>query len=140
MTNYNEELNTLTKNGLLPDNRYITAQRFTSHYRNTGEFYQGITAIAYMPIINGISACVYAMRAVWATLRALGNLLILKPGYTANAVMDLGFHSMLTIGLAVMAPIHALTSSLELLTRTISSWFTGQESVADLSILCAVTN
>ena len=108
MTNYNKELKVLTDNGLLPNSQYIAAQRFTSHYKNKDEFYEGITPIAYLPIINGISACVYAIRAVWATLGAVGNLLILKPGYAANAVTDLRFHSMLTIGLAVMAPIHAL--------------------------------
>ncbi|RUR11672.1 type IV secretion protein Dot [Legionella sp. km772] len=135
MTNYNEELKTLSDNGLLPDNHYLAAKRFTRPYSNQGEFYYGIATIAYVPIVNGLSACVYAMRAVWATMRALGNLLILKPGYTVDAVRDAGFHSLLTIGLAVMAPINALTSSLELLTRTIASWFSGEEPIADLSPL-----
>lgn len=34
-----------------------------------------------------------------------------------------------------MAPIHALASAIELLTRTVSSWFTGEEPRKDLSKL-----
>lgn len=135
MTNYNEELNALIRGGFLPNNQYLSTPRFTPPYQNTRELFQGVGLIACWPILNGISVCIHAMKAVWAALRAIGNMLILKPSHTVNALKEVCFHSMLTVALAVMAPIHALTYSLELLTRTISSWFTEEESVADLSKL-----
>ncbi|KTD79432.1 hypothetical protein [Legionella waltersii] len=120
---YQEEFTFVTDNNLLPTKSYIAVKRFTEKYENTGKFWDGIGSIAIDPIFNGLTACYYALRAVWATLRAVGNLLVLKPGDALDAIKDAGFHLTMSICLAVMAPIHALTNAVELLTRTVSSWF-----------------
>lgn len=133
MTNYNEILSDLFANEVLPDKRFIAGERYFKPYQNTNEFYKGIECIISRPIINGLASMIYALHAVWATLRAVGNLLILKPAYAKAAMVDVGFYSLLTIALAVMTPIHALAASFEVLTRTISSWFMGQEPIDDLT-------
>lgn len=135
MTDYSKDLEFLTKNQLFPDSDYFKPERFTKPYANTKEFYEGIMTIPCLPIANGVAACFYAIRTVWAALRAIGNLLILKPGFAGEATQDLGVYGVLTLSLAVMAPINALVTTLELLTRIISSWFSGKESVEDLSKL-----
>jgi hypothetical protein len=120
---YQKELDFLTKYEMFPTESYIAVTRFINVYNNTEAFWNGLGSIAIMPIANGLGACYYALRAIWATLRAIGNLLILKPGDALDSIKDAGFHLTMTICLAVMAPIHALTYTVELLTRTVSSWF-----------------
>lgn len=133
MANYREEINYLMEIGLVPSKDYIAPERFITHYADTTQFWGGLSAVAFLPIINGLGACYYAARTMWATLRAIGNLLILKPGLAGEAITDAGFGLTMSICLAVMAPIHALTQSIEVITRTISSWFVGKENVENLS-------
>lgn len=127
MANLSTEMKRLYEEGLFPKSNYFSTERFATHYNNTQEFWYGLIKPIRLPILNALSAGYYALRAVWATLRAIGNLLILKPGPVGAALNDLAVHSSLSIALAVMAPIHVLSASLELLTRTISSWFGPEE-------------
>lgn len=138
MTHYRQILNELFESRLLPGKRFIAAERYFKPYENENSFYTGILLIPYFSIMVGISFMNYALHAVWATLRAVGNLLILKPDHATAAMVDVGFYSLLTIALAVMAPIHALAHAFKALTRTISSWFMEQEPTNGLTELSFV--
>ncbi|MFJ1268253.1 type IV secretion protein Dot [Legionella lytica] len=131
--NYHDEFTTLTKSGILPDSNYLSPQRFTTHFSNSGEFWGSLALTAGLPIMNALATCYYTARAVWAAMRAVGNLLILKPRYTAEALNDVASNITLSICIGVMAPIHALTNSVTVLTRLIASWFVGEEPREDLS-------
>ncbi|MDR3503360.1 MAG: type IV secretion protein Dot [Legionella sp.] len=131
--NYHDEFTELTKNGLLPDSNYLSPQRFTNHFADSVEFWSHIGISCGLPLVNSLATCYYAARAVWAVMRAVGNLLILKPRYMAEALDDVGSNITLGICVAVMAPIHALTNAVELLTRLIASWFVGEEPRENLS-------
>jgi hypothetical protein len=123
-----EQIAELQENQLLPNSKYISRARFLTHYENTKEFWEdGFGNIIVAPLFNTLVATYYTLNAVWATLRAVGNLLILKPVAAGEALYDFGTCITLTVALAAMAPIHALTAAIELLTRTASSWFTGAE-------------
>ncbi|EHL30054.1 hypothetical protein [Legionella drancourtii] len=132
---FTDELNALVKGGLLPDNNYLSTKRFFTQYENSVQFESGILKIGVLPIINGLAACMYGAAAIWATMRAVGNLLILKPGHALDAFVDCSTNLSLSLLIAVMAPIHALTDSVELLTRIITSWFIGKEPQDNLSKL-----
>lgn len=132
---FTDELKALVKGGLLPDNNYLSTKRFLTQYENSVQLGDGLLKIGFFPIINGLLTCFYATKAIWATVRAVGNLLILKPGYALDAFFDCSANLSLSLLVAVMAPIHALTGSVELLTRIITSWFIGQEPQDDLSKL-----
>ncbi len=131
--NYSNELNQLTKDGYLPDSNYLSAERFTAPFENSAEFWCHVVISGGLPLVNGLATCAYAARAVWAVMRAVGNLLILKPSYMLDALEDVSSCITLGLCLAVMAPIHALTNSIELLTRLMASWFVGQEPLETLS-------
>lgn len=133
MANLQDEIDSLIKNRALPNSEYISIERFVNNYACSDAFVDGLLSVPIFPIHNALQACYHATAAIWATLRAVGDLLILKPQDSMAAFQDAGAYITLTVALLVMAPIHALTYSLELLTRTVSSWFTGQESLQTLS-------
>ncbi len=132
---FTKELNDLVKDRLLPGNNYLSTEQFFTPYENSTQLASGLLKIGIFPIINGLSACMYGAITIWATMRAVGNLLILKPGHALDAFVDCSASLSLALLVAVMAPIQALTASVELLTRIITSWFTGQEPQDDLSKL-----
>ena len=125
------EFEELKSSGLFPNKDFLSLGRLTIPYADVNELGTGISEIAWKPIINGLNALWHALNAVWAALRVVGNLLILKPNHAAEAGKECGIYALLTLGLTVMAPIHALSSALELLTRIISSWFTGEKEPTD---------
>jgi hypothetical protein len=131
--NYHDEFTDLTKNGLLPDHNYLSSQRFTTQFPSSADFWSHVGISCGLPLVNSLATCYYAARAVWAVMRAVGNLLILKPRYMADALNDVSSNITLGVCVAVMAPIHALTHSVELLTRLIASWLAGEEPREDLS-------
>ncbi|CAM4498078.1 MAG: hypothetical protein LEGION0403_FIIPPAGN_01723 [Legionella sp.] len=131
--NYHDEFSALTKKGILPDSEYFSPQRFTTHFTGSGEFWSHVTLSCGLTLVNGLATCYYTARAVWAVMRVVGNLLILKPRYMAEALDDVASNITLGLCAAVMAPIHALTYSVELLTRLIASWFVGEEPRENLS-------
>ncbi|WP_133135805.1 type IV secretion protein Dot [Legionella rowbothamii] len=131
--NYHDEFTQLTKNGLLPDSNYLSSQRFTTQFPSSVEFWSHIGISCGLPLVNGLATCYYTARAVWAVMRAVGNLLILKPRYMADALDDVGSNITLGLCVGVMAPIHALTHLVELLTRLLASWLVGEEPREDLS-------
>lgn len=133
MANLQKEINSLINNKFLPDGEYLSIKRFTNNFADCDKFVEGLFSVPIFPISNALYACYHAAAAIWATLCAVGDLLILKPHDSKAAFQDAGVHITLTVALLAMAPIHALTYSLELLTRTVSSWFTGQESLTSLS-------
>lgn len=135
MTDYHKKIEVLVETKILPDSRFIAAERYIKPFQDEQSFYTGIVEIPLKPIYTGLYAAIFAAQAVWATLRAVGNLLILKPADAQDALADVAFSSLLTIALAVMVPIHAIALSFELLTRTISSWFMGTEAMDDLTPL-----
>ena len=55
--------------GVIPDESYYAAERFTSHYKNTAEFYTGISLIFSLPLVNAVNALYSVYNAVWAALR-----------------------------------------------------------------------
>lgn len=131
--NYHDEWTELTKKGLLPNKDYLSPQQFTTPFSNSVEFWFHIGLSCGLPLVNGLATCYYATRAVWAVMRAVGNLLILKPHYTAEALNDVCSNLTLGFCVGVMAPVHLLTHSMELLTRLIASWIVGEEPRENLS-------
>ncbi len=134
MTSFTLESSSLQENGFLPSPTYFSASNFIAPYRNVRQFSIELIEPVVMPIANGLAACYYAMRAVWATLRTIGNLLILKPLDAVGSFGDVCVHTTLSFALAVMAPIHAIVDSIRLLTRTVASWI-ADEPTYDLSSL-----
>ncbi|MFT4060199.1 MAG: type IV secretion protein Dot [Legionella sp.] len=113
---------------IVPESSYFSAKRFINPYENSKQFWEMLLKVGYLPIVNGLKACYYATRALWATVRAVGNLLIIKPGYAVDALRECSANLVLAFCSAIMAPVRALTASIELLTRILSSWFIGKES------------
>lgn len=134
MPNLQDEVRVYEDFNRLPKPDYFRDQRFTTGYETPADFWEGVENIPALPILNGLNAIWESLKAVWATMRAVGNLLILHIGDANAAIKDAGVHATLAIALAAMAPIHALTSSVELLTRTISSWFVSDEDFMGSSI------
>lgn len=131
--NYHDEFTALTNHGMLPNSNYLSPQRFAAHFPDSADFWSHLALTAGLPIVNGLATCYYAVRAVWALIRAVGNLLILKPRYVAEALDNAASNIALSLCVAVMAPIHALTNSVAVLTRLIASWFIGEEPTENLS-------
>lgn len=131
--NFQTELYKLRQHQLLPNKSYISRSRFTSHFENSGDFWVQLGKTVGLPIVNALYAFAHAVSALWSLLRAVGNLLIVKPKFAGDAFGDMRGHFVLSLGLAVMAPIHVLTFPLEVLARTLTSWFVGEEPVEDLS-------
>jgi hypothetical protein len=128
-----EEIAYLIEQRNLPSAYDVSLQRFINPYENISQILTTLDPIVLFPISNAIQVIKYSLQAIWAVLRAVGNLLILKPNFALDAIYDVAIDSTLAIALAVMAPIHALSHSLELLTRMVTSWFIGSESTDDLS-------
>jgi hypothetical protein len=133
MTTLASEIEKLTSIGLLPDSDYLEKNRFITPYSKLTQFGVDLAYFPGLPIATALGAAYYSIGAVWATLRTIGNLLILRPGYAAESISDVGIDLTLAVGLAVMTPIHALISGITLLTRTIASWLRGEEPRDDLT-------
>lgn len=127
------KLNSANHMMIVPNASYVGVKRFFSPYTGTNDLYNSLGPIVKYPIITALYSINYAIKAVWATLRAVGNLLILKPKAASTAFNDLCVGFTLSMTLAVMTPIHALTHAIEVLTRMATSWFSGQESRSDLT-------
>ena len=135
MTFFFEEVSILQDEGILPNWNYLHSSRFTAPYEHIGAFWEEVRSPVVLPIINGLYAVYYALRAVWSALSALSSLCIFRPGEAIDASLDFGVHISLAIALGVMAPVNAIIQSVELLTRIIASWFSADETTSDLSLL-----
>ena len=123
MTIFKNEIEQLVNNDYLPGANYWSSNRYIKPYKDTGMFWNGVLSVVKMPLLNTVLAFEYALLSIWAIVRAIGNLLIIKPSYAMDAAYDVSTYATLSIALAIMAPIHALTYSVEILTRLVTSWF-----------------
>ena len=121
-TKLSQEVESLQKIGVLPDSNYLSS----APYHSANQLYQGLAQPIGLPMLNGLLCVVHAVRALWAALRTVGNILIVKPNAAGDAFSDFATHTTLSLALAVMAPVHVLAKSLEVLIRTISSWFSAE--------------
>lgn len=124
MIDFNQEVRDLQNKGHLPHKDYFSQLNMPyTPYNNIQEFGQGLSKPIYLAIGNGVKTLEYAFRTIWAVTRAVGNALIGQRHDAFDALQDAGKNLTLTLALGIMAPIHALTASLEVLTRIISSWY-----------------
>jgi hypothetical protein len=132
MVNLRSEFDALQQEGILPDKNYFS--RFSKPYDNIADFWDGLITLITSPLVHTAATIFYAIYAVDAVLRTVGNLLIIEPVAAFYALADVSPHLAIVFAVVVMAPIHALTAALEVLTRTILSWFS-EEPKAGLTEL-----
>lgn len=125
MVDFDAEYKKLAKSGLLPKSDYFLSS-YAKPYNKSEEFLVGLILPILQPIANIVAAIGTALDAILDALRFVGNLLIIKPHAAGHALSDMTTHTVLTFALAIMAPIHALSGSLQVLTRTIAAWFSNE--------------
>ena len=116
---------------LLPKKSYFSSARFFTPYANPGEFYSTLGQALFLPEYNALIACSY-------TLSSLGHILFfldsLTMGSNNNPQKEL-FHATiamrLSLGLALMIPVHALTYNTELITRLVCSWLLSHKTITN---------
>jgi|GEM_PF-5299827 len=107
---------------LLISSSYLNNTRFTRAYRSKEDLWGSLTNPLIMPCTNLVFMTGYALRTIYALLRLVGNLLILKKDDAKNAGLDASARFSLMLAHAIMAPINALAYSATLFTRLVASW------------------
>ena len=112
----------LQEKRLLPKKKYFSSARFFTPYANPGEFYSTLGQALLLPEYNALIACSYTLTSLGHALFFLDSLTM---GSNNNPQKEL-FHATiamrLSLGLALMIPVHALTYNTELITRLVCSW------------------
>lgn len=132
MSDYNAEIEQLQKYLLLPSMDLIQPSRFISNYKTPEDLWWGIASPITQPIFGLITSLVEALRSVWGILRFIGNVLILKFNDAGTALQDASVYFVLSLAVALTSPVNAALYTIELLTRVVTSWFTPEESDANL--------
>ena len=123
MTDFFKESKKLQENKLLLSSRDFTKVKYTAIYSNVGSLWTNAALPVITPIANAFLSIVWASSAAWAALRTVGNLLIMKPNLALNAFDDFGARFVLSIAMALMAPVNLILGTITLLTRLVSTWF-----------------
>lgn len=110
------------KHNLLISSSYLNNTRFTRAYRSKEDLWGSLSNPLIMPCTNLGFMTVYALKTIYALLRLVGNLLILKKDDAMNAGLDASARFSLMLAHAIMIPINALAYSAALFTRLAACW------------------